>query len=65
MPHAFRRRAQFPGPAVYALPTTRTIRPPDRAAAAENDPGRLTMKSSASAGRVASPVLDRRRRERR
>jgi hypothetical protein len=57
-------RAQFPGPAVYALPTARTIRPPDRAAAAGNDPGRLTMKSSASAGRVAFAVLDRRRRER-
>src|SRR5207245_9536559 len=28
--------AQFPGPAVYALPTARTIRPPDRAAAAGN-----------------------------
>ena len=61
MPHAFRRRAQFPGPAVYALPTARTIRPPDRAAAAGNDPGRLTMKPSASAGRVAFAVLDRRR----
>jgi hypothetical protein len=64
MPHAFRRRAQFAGPAVYALPTARTIRPPDRAAVAGNDPGRLTMKSSASAGRVAFAVLDRRRRER-
>jgi hypothetical protein len=35
--------------------------PPDRAAAAGNDPGRLTMKSSASAGPVAFAVLDRRR----
>src|SRR5690348_13336635 len=32
--------AQFPGAAVYAPPTARTIRPPDRAAAAGNDPGR-------------------------
>jgi len=55
--------AQFPGAAVYALPT-RTIRAPGRAAAAGNDPGRLTMKSSASAGRVASAVPDRRRRGR-
>src|SRR6202030_3704562 len=57
--------AQFPSDAVYALPTARTIRPPDRAAAAGNDPGRLTMESSASAGRVAFAVLDRRRRGRR
>src|SRR6185437_10521355 len=40
--------AQFPSAAVYALPTTRTIRPPDRAAAAGHDPGRLTMESSAA-----------------
>src|SRR6266567_3847124 len=53
--------AQFPGAAVYASSTARTIRPPDRAAAAGNDPGRLTMESSASAGRVASAVLDPRR----
>jgi hypothetical protein len=52
------------GAAVYALPTARTIRPPDRAAAAGHDPGRLTVESSASAGRVAFAVLDRRRRER-
>ena len=51
--------AQFPGAAVYALPIARTIRPPDRAAAAGNDPGRFTMESSASAGRVASAVLAR------
>jgi hypothetical protein len=56
--------AQFSSAAVYALPTARTIRLPDRAAAAGNDPGRLTMESSASAGRVASAVLDRRRRGR-
>src|SRR6202044_4027986 len=56
--------AQFPGAAVYALPTARTIRPPDRAAAAGNDLGRLTMESSASAGPVAFAVLDRRRRGR-
>jgi hypothetical protein len=56
--------AQFPAAAVYALPTARTIRPPDRAAAAGNDPGRLTMESSASAGRVASAVLDPRRWQR-
>ena len=31
--------AQFPGAAVYALPTARTIRPPDRAVADGNDPG--------------------------
>src|SRR5216683_6314936 len=53
--------AQFPSAAVYASPTARTIRPPDRAAAAGNGPGRLTMESSASAGRVASAVLDPRR----
>jgi hypothetical protein len=56
--------AQFPGAAVYALPTARTIRAPDRAAAAGKRPWRLTMESSASAGRVASAVLDRRRRGR-
>src|SRR5262249_61403600 len=56
--------AQFPRAAVYAPPTARTIRPPDRAAAAGNDPGRLTMESSASAGRAASAVLDPRRRGR-
>ena len=33
--------AQFPGAAVYALPTARTIRPPDRAPAAGNDRGRF------------------------
>src|SRR6204780_2807612 len=52
--------AQFPSAAVYALPTARTIRPPDRAAAAGNDPGRLTMESSESAGPVTFAVLDRR-----
>ena len=31
--------AQFPRAAVYPLPTARTIRTPDRAAAAGNDPG--------------------------
>jgi len=62
--HSPRRRAQFPGAAVYALPTARTIRPPDRAVADGNDPGRVTMQLSASAGRVASAVLDRRRRGR-
>jgi hypothetical protein len=31
--------AQFPDPAVYALPTARTIRPPNRAASAGPDPG--------------------------
>jgi hypothetical protein len=57
--------AQFPGAAVYAPPTARTIRAPDRAAAAGKRPWRLTMESSASAGRVASAVLDRRRGGRR
>jgi len=28
MPHAFRRRAQFPGPAVYALPSDRRFAHP-------------------------------------
>src|ERR1700689_2101133 len=52
--------AQFPSAAVYALPTARTIRPPDRAAAAGNDPGSLAMESSAPAGPVASAVPGRR-----
>src|SRR5262245_65737725 len=43
MPHAFRRRAQFPGPAAYALPTALTILPPDRARGGGNDPGSLTI----------------------
>src|SRR5215472_5607698 len=49
--------AQFPGAAVYALPTARTIPAPDRAAAARSDPGRLIMESSISAGRVAPAIL--------